>query len=219
MKNNPFLKKSNERFNFSDEPSKREKVKKESYNNDTVTKKYDSGSRFKSSHPTNKLYDTKFIICEQDFPSLIKNNNIQIDNSTTNYKDIISSNEQAIDNSQQNNIKPGCIEISKINGQICFKNGPLTPYQIKTHQINQYQEYLSNDPNFIMNNAINFMKNNWEKYRSDYDSVYGEDAYDNKFIYKNEYETDDDSDTSSELDTDYDNDIEIIDQWEKDYLV
>lgn len=219
MKNNPFLKKSNERFNLFDEPSKREKVKKDSYNNDSTKKKYDSISHFKSSRPTNKP-DTKFIICEHDFPALIKNNNIQIDDSTTNYKDIISSN-QIIDNSQHNSIKPGCIEISYINGQIIFKNGPLTPDQIRTNNLKQYEEYLSNDPNYIMNNAINFMKNNWTKYRLDYDSVYGEGAYQEKFIYKNDYEFDNDSDNSSDLDSEYDYEYEFdfIDQNDKDYLV
>lgn len=221
MTNNPFLKKPNERFNFSDERSKKEDFTKNSYNKDNLPKKHqpEPNSRFKSSRTTSKINDTKFIICEQDFPALIKNNNIQIDDSTTNYKDIISSNDQIIDNSEQNYIKPGCVEISYVNGQFCFKNGPLTPYQIKTNNLKQYEEYLSIDPNYIMNTAINFMKNNWAKYRLDYDSMYGEGAYEDKFIYKNDYESDDDNDTSSDLDNEYEFDYDIIEQNDNDYLV
>jgi len=237
MKNNPFLnKKSNDRFNFLDQNSSRDNLKVKSKDKKNVSdnslKKDEPKSRFKNTYSnSNKLLDKQFIISDADFPVLIKNNTINDnsindntindntinDNTTTNYKDIIASNDSNTNLSQQNNIPPGCIEISKINGQICFKNGPLTPYQIKLNNLNKYEEYLSNDPNYIMNNAITFMKNNWEKYRLEYDSVYGEGAYEDKFIYKNDYETDYDSDTSSELDTDYD--IDLIDQYEKDYLV
>ena len=76
---------------------------------------------------------------------------------------------------------------------------------------------MSNDSNYIMNNAINYMKNNWEKYKLEYDSVYGEGSYEDKFIYKNDYDLDYDSDTVSEIDNDLD--IDLIEQYEKDYLV
>jgi len=220
MKSNPFLnKKSNDRFIFLDNISEKEKEKeKVQYNNNNfVTKKYEPITRFKSSRQNNKLPVTNFVLIEQDFPSLNNNNNITFDHSTSNYKDIIASNESNTNLSQQNNIPPGCIEISKINGKCCIKNGPLTPYQIKVNNLNKYQEYLSNDSNYIMNNAINYMKNNWEKYKLEYDSVYGEGSYEDKFIYKNDYELDYDSDTASEIDNDLD--IDLIEQYEKDYLV
>jgi len=226
MKNNSFLnKKSNDRFNFFDQNSYKDNLKVKSKDkkivSDNSLKKDDTRSLFKNTYSnSNKLIDKQFIISDADFPVLIKNNNTTSDNTiTTNYKDIIASNDSSTNLSQQNNILPGYIEISKINGKIYFKNGPLTPYQIKLNNLNKYEEYLSNDPNYIMNNAITFMKNNWEKYRLEYDSVYGEGAYEDKFIYKNDYETDYDSDNSSELDTDYDYDIDLIDQYEKDYLV
>ena len=62
---------------------------------------------------------------------------------------------------------------------------------------------------------------NWESYRKDYDSVYGEGAYEEKFVYKNEneYEFDEDNHIESDIDSEDENDI--MDQWEKerDYLV
>lgn len=213
MKNNSFLnKKSNERFSFLDNQSIKSK---ESNKNSSLIKKYEPISRFKNSHPSKKPPVTKFVFCEQDFPSL-NNNHIPTNNSSSNYKNSINF-EESNNNFQQNTIPPGCIEITKINGQSCFKNGPLTPYQININNLKNYEEYLINDPNYIMNNAISYMKNNWEKFRLEYDSVYGEGAYENKFIYKNEYETDDESDTSSEIDNDFE--LELNDQYEKDYLV
>jgi hypothetical protein len=106
-----------------------------------------------------------------------------------------------------------------MNNKICFKQGPLTPYQIKVNNLNNYNEFLSGEPNYIMNNAINYMKKNWENYRIDYDSVYGEGAYEEKFVYKNEYEFDEDNHIESDIESEDENDI--MDQLEKerDYLV
>jgi hypothetical protein len=243
MKNNPFLnKKSNDRFNFFDQNSSKDNIKVKSKDkrivNDTVLKKDDTKSRFKNTYSnSNKLPDKQFIISDADFPVLIKTttdntindntindntiNDNTINDNTTNYKDIITSNDYNSNLSQQNNIPPGHIEISSINGKICFKNGPLTPYQIRQNYYNNYKEQLSNDVHYNMNNAINFMKNNWDKFRLEYDSIYGEGSYQDKFLYKIDYDSDDDNNDTetSDLETDYENDIDIIDYYENDYLV
>lgn len=229
MKNNPFLsnsssssssssyKKSNDRFNFLNFDNQlstktNSKVKK---NID-----HDPKSRFKTNNlKINNSIHKEFIITDADFPALGNNNNIHLD-STTKYKDIISYNQDLnIDNSKNNTISPGCVEISSVNGQICFNYGPLTNYQKMDNYNKNYQDFLSNDPNFIMNNAIDFMKHYWEKYRLEYDSVYGEGSYEDKFSYKFDYESDDDSESNTDLDSDFDNDIDYIDQYDKDYLV
>ena len=211
--NNQFLKtKPNQEFNYLHENSNKG-IGLEKSN------VYDSSSRFKSSNSNKKQTVKTFIMDDQDFPDLIKNSNTPLDSSSNNYKDIITSSHNNIDNSEKNTVPPGHIEISNINNKICFKQGPLTPYQIKVNNLNHYNDFLSGEPNYIMNNAINYMKKNWENYRIDYDSVYGEGAYEEKFIYKNDYELYEDNDISSDVDTEDENDI--IDQWEKerDYLV
>lgn len=211
--NNQFLKtKPNQEFNYLHENSNKG-IGLEKSN------VYDSSSRFKSSNSNKKQTVKTFIMDDQDFPDLIKNSNTPLDSSSNNYKDIITSSHNNIDNSEKNTVPPGHIEISNINNKICFKQGPLTPYQIKVNNLNHYNDFLSGETNYIMNNAINYMKKNWENYRIDYDSVYGEGAYEEKFIYKNDYELDEDNDISSDVDTEDENDI--IDQWEKerDYLV
>jgi hypothetical protein len=211
--NNQFLKtKPNQEFNYLHENSNKGRGLEKS-------NVYDSSSRFKSSNSNKKQTVKTFIMDDQDFPDLIKNSITPLDSSSNNYKDIITSSHINIYNSEKNTVPPGHIEISNINNKICFKQGPLTPYQIKVNNLNHYNDFLSGEPNYIMNNAINYMKKNWENYRIDYDSVYGEGAYEEKFIYKNDYELDEDNDISSDVDTEDENDI--IDQWEKerDYLV
>jgi hypothetical protein len=214
--NNQFLKtKPNQEFNYLHENSNKGRGLEKS-------NVYDSSSRFKSSNSNKKQTVKTFIICDQDFPDLIKNSNTPLDSPSNNYKDIITSCQHSnIDNSEKNTVPPGHIEISNINNKICFKQGPLTPSQIKVNNLNHYNEFLSGEPNYIMYNAINYMKKNWESYRKDYDSVYGEGAYEEKFVYKNEneYEFDEDNHTESDIDSEDENDI--MDQWEKerDYLV
>ena len=211
--NNQFLKtKPNQEFNYLHENSNKGRGLEKS-------NVYDSSSRFKSSNPNKKQTVKTFIMDDQDFPDLIKNSNTPLDSPSNNYKDIITSSHINIDNSEKNTVPPGHIEISNINNKIYFKQGPLTPYQIKVNNLNHYNEFLSGEPNYIMNNAINYMKKNWENYRIDYDSVYGEGAYEEKFIYKNDYELDEDNDTLSDVDSEDENDI--MDLWEKerDHLV
>ena len=78
---------------------------------------------------------------------------------------------------------------SKISNEIIWKYGPPTEYTIKLKK----QEKLENNINYCMNKAIETMKVRWDKYEKEYDKIYGEGAYAEKYrlfpIYGPEYDT------------------------------
>jgi hypothetical protein len=50
------------------------------------------------------------------------------------------------------------------------------------------------------------MRKNWDKFRDEYDSVYGNGAYEEIFVYKSEFDSGDenDNDSSSDVDSEMD---------------
>ena len=219
MKNNLFLstssKNNNERFNFLDSSQKennysdKKNPKTSSFKNnkDNNNPNYTRESRFSYPKSSSKKSNSEFNLLDEDFPvlNLKKDNDNQTTDLETTYRDIAAVKEELNNTSINNNIKPGCVEIYK-NG--IFKYGPLTSYQIQMNKINYKKELLSQDSNYCMNEAINYMRNNWQGYRDDYDSVYGDGAYEDKFIYKSEFESDDENDYDSS--TDIDSEIDFI---------
>ena len=232
MKNNIFLtpssKKSNERFNFlelGNNDFKPKEKKHNSYpssdnsfkqNKDIIKKNYSNRdsydnpekSRF-SNHPKSK----QFNILDEDFPILNLKNDTHVHNNDTKYRDIAATKELSDSDDPQNNIEPGFIEISSLSirqpAKISVKYGPLTSYQFNLNKLNLKRELLSQDSNYCMNQSIIFMRNNWDKYRNDYDSVYGDGAYENMFVYKSDFEFDNENDNDSS--PDIDSEIEFTD--------
>ena len=61
------------------------------------------------------------------------------------------------------------------------------------------------DINYIMNNLIETMKQKWDKYENDYDNIYGEGVYANKFRLPPDDLTSEEQNNSDEYDSDEDN--------------
>uniref|UniRef100_A0A6C0KNU1 Uncharacterized protein n=1 Tax=viral metagenome TaxID=1070528 RepID=A0A6C0KNU1_9ZZZZ len=183
--NNPFLK-INDNRTISSNFNKPE----------TSNGKY----RFKNKNNLEKA----FFIDDNDFPDLLNNKINSPNENSSNYKDIVSSDNIKNDLSQDIIVKPGIVDISYKNNKMVFLNGPLTSYQKSVLKQNEINEYLLNDSNYNMNKAIDFMRNNWENYRNEYDSVYGEGSFEEKFFYKDRDKLDLDilSDEESDIDDD-----------------
>jgi hypothetical protein len=245
MKNNIFLsspsKKVNDRFNFlevneKDKPynSSIDKIKKPSNLHHESTFNTDKEKFANTNNPTrqsrfsdnlkelNKKSKPKpeFNLLDEDFPVLnLKKDNLNTELDTS-YRDITAIKEKLNNDFPENNIKPGHVEI--YNKGI-FKYGPLTTYQIQMNKINLKKELLAQDSNYCMNQSINFMRKNWQNYRDNYDSIYGIGAYEDKFIYKSEFESEDENDydsstdVDSEIDNIYNNDSYRDDYYYRDY--
>jgi hypothetical protein len=99
---------------------------------------------------------------------------------------------------EQNNIRPGCVELSFSGRKIVSNRGPLTASEIKHKQ----QCIMENDPIYIMHTAVENMKINWERNIKIYDMISGEGAYERDFasqpVYGPEYDSESDSDDNYE---------------------
>lgn len=206
--NNPF---SKNRFQCLEEESsssnyytnKKEK-KKESYdsNKNSFIKErektnFSNPRRYNNDNKNSEYIKKKekedkkmFIIEEVEFPEITTSMSIS-NNSKINFRDAIKKEiEIEIENIDfvENKVKPGCVEISHINGKIVFKEGPLTPYLIHIQKREEYEK----TPHYIMNKAISSILQNREKYIDEYNSIHGENAYEELYVlppvYGPEYE-------------------------------
>ena len=67
-------------------------------------------------------------------------------------------------------IPPGCVEIKRIGQKYVYEYGTTSFIQKKEEELN-----------YTMNNTIELMKKKWDKYENNYDDLYGEGFYANKF--------------------------------------
>jgi hypothetical protein len=115
----------------------------------------------------------------------------------TKFKDILK-NVIKEEKPKENPIPPGLVRLSLINRQIVIEHGPPTPWMIKQQQKEELQKQLEDDPNYIMFQAIEAMKKNWERYEKDYDELHEEGAYAERFrlspVYGPEYDTESEDD-------------------------
>ena len=140
------------------------------------------------------------------FPELtpIKHNsNTSKVEATTKFKNILK-NVIEEEKSKENPIPPEWVRLSLINKQTVIEHGLPTPWIIKQQQKEELQKQLEDEPNYIMFQAIEAMKNNWERYEKDYNELYGEGVYAERFIlppvygYGPEYDTESKDDTEEE---------------------
>jgi hypothetical protein len=187
MSRNPFL---NNRFNNLDfEPDNNKKNKKqqhyESSKNSFISKNIDP----------KKTASDEFIVTDELFPTLTPI--VPTEQDITNFKDALTSvNTEAI---QENKITNGWIEVYKVNNKIVYNNALYEPKSRTT------------DSN-IMNKFVSIMQYKYDKYKTNYDSVYGDGAYDETFLtntYESDYDTDEeDYESSTEYEDEYE---EIVD--------
>jgi hypothetical protein len=172
---------------------------------------YNRNSSYNSFNSFNKNYKSPdkvkevkiFNIEEIDFPEM-ENNIIshQTSSVNVNFKDALNKQNEIVLRTEieQNNVKPGFIEISRINNKTVFKEGPLTSYMIEQNE----KEVYENNPYYIMNKAICIMSKNWDRYMNEYDSIHGEGAYEEMFVlspvYGPEYDTEEETENSIDSD-------------------
>jgi len=190
MSRNPFL---NNRFNNLDfEPDNNKNNKKnkkqqhyESSKNSFISKNIDP----------KKTASDEFIVTDELFPTLTPI--VPTEQDITNFKDALTSvNTEAI---QKTKITKGWIEVYKVNNKIVYNNALYEPKSRTT------------DSN-IMNKFVSIMQYKYDKYKTNYDSVYGDGAYDETFLtitYESDYDTDEeDYESSTEYEDEYE---EIVD--------
>jgi len=159
----------------------------------------------------NKVEPEHIFSLENDlFPSLqtnINNENINI-TSSFDFKTALET-EVITEKDKKKEVKPGCVEISKgMNGKIEYNYGKHTS-TIKSID-EEETNYYNNNINQIMVKAIDNMKDNWSKYKKNYDEIYGEGAYNEMYylspIYGSEYsdsETEEETDIEEEQNEEY----------------
>jgi hypothetical protein len=227
MSNNPFLKskESNNRFNFlDDEDTNKSSFKEYSNKSNRKNIEYDASqnSFTKPSKPRDRDRDRDSYrqnnrrhndyrprepspppVVELDandttlFPELTPiKENTTIVKASTNFKDILTTVIEQ-EKPKTNPIPPGWVKISSINRKIVYNYGTKTDWMMKQEKQEEIQTQLDEDPNYIMFQAIEQMKKNWDLYERNYDSINGEGAYDERFrlspVYGPEYDTESES--------------------------
>lgn len=218
MSNNPFLK-TNESNRFSSLLDSDTSTNKSNFRDSAKNKNYDpSLNSFKQSYVRNRdshrPKESKPIIQTNDletFPDLIP----KLTDSTIlpnlqpsiNFKEILTNiivndNDKTQDKKK---ITPGWIEIKKVGNKLIYEYGEQTFSNIRQED-QEIQENQEDDLNYQMNEAIESMKECWDRYEQEYDDLHGEGAYAEKFslppVYGSDYETSSDSDNYSDSSSD-----------------
>jgi hypothetical protein len=131
------------------------------------------------------------------FPVLIDNTQ-QADNlgSRQNFKDIVNTKTPL--QSDNSILKPGWVEITRQNGANVYKYGPTTKYQKQMEARDEFEA----SPHYIMNTAIDLISANHRQYIQNYNSIHGDNAYEERYRMESVYGPEYDSETESEDDDD-----------------
>ena len=155
------------------------------------------------------IYDYK----EEAFPDLVSSNKTIVNTSavvTKKYSDIAATVNE-VKKVDRNPVPPGWTQFTRSNGNWKFEiaHGEKTKRQLELDQ----EEELLNNPAYIYNQMITTLSNNWLRYKTQYDSIHGEGAYD--LIYylepvypEDEYLSDGASDNNNEYVNKYSYDVE-----------
>jgi len=112
------------------------------------------------------------------------------DNDTINFAGAILKEIPVVDNIET--LKPGWISIQFKNNNFIYKYGPSLKKEPTTDLDN---------PNIIMNNIINKINDNRERYKNEYNAINGDHAYEELYEKYNIYEDYSDiEDNEQELD-------------------
>ena len=122
----------------------------------------------------------------------------QVDNieSRQNFKDIVNTKTPL--NSDNSSLKPGWVEITRQNGKNVYNYGPPTKYQKQM----EARDELEATPHYIMNTAIDLISANHRQYIQNYNSIHGDNAYEERYrmepVYGQEYHSDTESEDEEE---------------------
>jgi hypothetical protein len=196
MSKNPFS--TNNRFKMLSEPDAATIAdkRKDKY----VAPRGNNG--FKTNNPLRKTeavpiarnVEPEFKIEEHLFPSLGGNTQPLSKTATTikDFKDVVNTVKEC-PAEDSNVIKPGWVEVSRIGRKNNYRYGAKTEYQKQMEDVAE----IENDPNYVMNKAIDSITKQRDQYIMSYNTIHGEGAYEERFImqpcYGSEYDTDEDS--------------------------
>jgi hypothetical protein len=150
---------------------------------------------------------------EEAFPELLVNNKPTVNTTvikTKKYSDITATVNE-VKKVQENPVPPGWTQFTRTKGNWKFDiaYGEKTKRQLELDQ----EEELLNNPAYIYNQMITTLSNNWLRYKTQYDSIHGEGAYDLLYylepVYpEDEYLSDGASDNNNEYVNKYSYDVE-----------
>lgn len=135
---------------------------------------------FLSNKDKEKEKDTKnYNYKDNEFPDLIPAAKTEQDataaSSVKKYSDIAATVNQ-VKKVQEAPIPPGWTGYfkDKETNKFIIQHGEKTKRQLEMDQ----EDKLNNNPSYIYNQMITTLANNWERYKTQYDSIHGEGAYD-----------------------------------------
>jgi len=146
---------------------------------------------------------------EEAFPDInIKNKNENENENKiieTKFKDVVNQVIKVEKTTNVNTVKPGHIRIMDENGNPVFERGPLSKWEKKQLELEEYQK----TPHYIMTTAINKMQTFWDLDEKLYDYLNGEGAYKEKYCLPPVYDSDEYNSDSEDYDSnDYDSDLD-----------
>jgi hypothetical protein len=223
MSNNPFLKQKNTNNRFNNLISDTQSVssnntflQKKQKNIDVVTKVSDKKQTHmdvvtKVSDKKQTVVKTvsdkkqKVFVLEEEFPLLCESHSTLIEN-TLKFTDAVNTviAEEIVEEAK---VLPKWVSYSKQNGTTIVYEGS---YILEKLRLEKEQQILENSPNTLMKNVMNKLQKKWEKFKVDYDLIYGDGSYAHMYIlppvYGPEYELDeedyyDDVNSNEYLDT------------------
>ena len=152
---------------------------------------------FKDSH-----IKTGFDLNKTNFPDINvnknenNNDNNKLAQTNKSYVNIVNINKCIVQKTEV--LKPGWVQIKMTNkGANVYekKYGDKTKRQILQEQ----KQELESDINYTMNNAIQRIEDKRNKYIEEYNDLHGEGAYDELYVMKPIFQSDDESDEDNEI--------------------
>ena len=137
--------------------------------------KSNSNSFVSKGAGTKAIYDYK----EEAFPDLVSSNKTLVNTSvvvTKKYSDITATVAEVKKAQEENPVPPGWTGFTRSKGNWKFDivHGEKTKRQLEMDQ----EDALLNNPAYIYNQLITTLSKNWLRYKTQYDSIHGEGAYD-----------------------------------------
>jgi hypothetical protein len=182
MKNNPFKKENKFSNKFNSQNLSFKDQHKKNFKYDPTNNSFNKSNSPKNVNKHNSIKETPIELHNTHlFPDLIPFKiNTQTNIESNKFKNMLTNITISHESPKTHIIPCGCVEITLIGQKYIYEYG-------KTSFIQKEQE---EDLNYIVNNTIEIMKHKWDKYENDYDYIYGEGFYANKFrLPSQDYET------------------------------
>ena len=194
MKNNPF--KKQDKFNNNTNKSSFKDTNAKNFKYDPNNNSFNKSNSQKNPHTINSIKETFIELNNANvFPDLVLiKKNTQPNLEECKFKNILTNIIINHEPPKIHLIPHGCVEITRILNKYVYEYGETTNFIKKEENLN-----------YIMNNLIETMKQKWDKYENDYDNIYGEGVYANKFRLPPDDLTSEEQNNSDEYDSDEDN--------------